>query len=97
MNHHEQGQIGGRLVIARGHGDSFCLIGETEFEGPGPGRRSTCRCAVGSLPGKWVVERAGDSSSRVTRDIYGHVLPAVDHAVVAEIDPGVSPVAHANA
>ena len=28
----------------------------------------------------------GHSSSRVTRDVYGHVLPAVDEAVVAAMD-----------
>jgi integrase len=30
--------------------------------------------------------RMGHSSSRVTRDIYGHVLPAVDHDLVAQLD-----------
>ncbi len=28
----------------------------------------------------------GHSSSRVTRDVYGHVLPVVDDAVTVEID-----------
>lgn len=31
-------------------------------------------------------ERMGHSSSRVTRDVYGHVLPIVDDAVTSEID-----------
>ena len=31
-------------------------------------------------------ERMGHSSSRVTRDVYGHVLPIVDDAVTTEID-----------
>ena len=31
-------------------------------------------------------QRMGHSSSRVTRDVYGHVLPTVDDAVVADID-----------
>jgi hypothetical protein len=31
-------------------------------------------------------ERLGHSSSRVTRDVYGHVLPVVDDAVTNEID-----------
>ena len=32
------------------------------------------------------LERMGHSSSRVTRDVYGHVLPMVDDAVTTEID-----------
>ncbi len=37
-------------------------------------------------PDHLLQQRMGHSSSRVTRDVYGHVLPAVDDAVVAEID-----------
>jgi len=37
-------------------------------------------------PDHLLQQRLGHSSSRVSRDIYGHVLPAVDESVVADID-----------
>jgi integrase len=37
-------------------------------------------------PDHLLQQRMGHSSSRVTRDVYGHVLPTVDEAVVSDID-----------
>lgn len=41
--------------------------------------------AVGA-PDHVLQERMGHSSSRVTRDVYGHVLPAVHEAVTADLE-----------